>query len=231
MSPVVEVSSCTQSQLVITLTGASDTGTVYIQGRTAACQQTTSSVGTVSHTFLFSSCGLQWEESFKIIVQKNALYQTGEDKQIPVMCITDLSDIEVTNNLNALDKDDDTGKNLTVKPTATMTLYSNGLDVGGGNVKLTDAITMGLQLGADFVSDFDILASSCTASGISIITDSCAPDTALFPNFAKPLQGYLAATFGAFRTTSLDGGSVAMTFSCTLKVCLGTCSPVRSLMS
>jgi len=36
-----------------------------------------------------------------VIIQKNANYQTGADKQIPVMCIADLGDLTVTNNLNA----------------------------------------------------------------------------------------------------------------------------------
>ncbi|KAH3752846.1 hypothetical protein DPMN_187472 [Dreissena polymorpha] len=41
------------------------------------------------------------EESFKVIVQKNALYQTGADKQIPVMCVADLGDLTVSNSIIA----------------------------------------------------------------------------------------------------------------------------------
>ena len=40
------------------------------------------------------------EESFKVIVQKKSLYQTGDDKQIPVMCIADLGDLTVSNSLD-----------------------------------------------------------------------------------------------------------------------------------
>ncbi|CAC5363429.1 unnamed protein product [Mytilus coruscus] len=53
---------------------------------------------------------------------------------------------------------------------------------------------------------------------------SCPTDTELFPEFSKPAQGYLSATFGAFRTTDLNGGSVPMTFTCSLQVCLRSCS-------
>jgi len=56
---------------------------------------------------------------------------------------------------------------------------------------------------------------------------SCATDTELFPQFSSISQGVLSAAFGAFRTTDLNGGSVSMTFSCTLQVCLGSCVPVR----
>ena len=55
---------------------------------------------------------------------------------------------------------------------------------------------------------------------------SCAVDTDLFPHMSRVSQGVLQAAFGAFRTTSLAGGSVAMPFSCTLQVCLGSCTPV-----
>ena len=41
------------------------------------------------------------EETFKIVIQKNMNYQTGADKQIPVMCIADLADLTVTDNLIA----------------------------------------------------------------------------------------------------------------------------------
>ncbi|KAK3095131.1 hypothetical protein FSP39_010654 [Pinctada imbricata] len=219
----VTVDSCTKSKLVLTLTDGASGGIIYIQGQGAACKQTTQT-GAVTHEFDFTSCGIQWESSFKIIVQKKSLYQTGEDKQIPIMCITDLSDITVDNNLNALDKDDDAGQNLTVKPTAIMALYSNNQDVSGGNVQLTDTISMVIQLGSDFVDDFDITAKTCTASTISVIENSCPTDTELFPAFSKPSQGSILASFGAFRTTDLSGGAVTMTFSCTLQVCLGSCA-------
>ena len=60
----------------------------------------------------------------------------------------------------------------------------------------------------------------------AILHCSCAADTDLFPHFTHVGQGILSATFGAFRTTDLNGGSVPMTFSCSLQVCLGSCSAV-----
>ncbi|XP_069102481.1 uncharacterized protein [Argopecten irradians] len=222
-APTLTVNSCTASKLQLTLENAADGGIIYIQGQTSACKQTTSSASTV-HEFDFASCGISWASSFKMIVQKKALYQTGDDKQIPIMCIMDLTDLTVANNLNALDKDDDAGQNLTVKPTASMKLYRSGIDIGGGSVQLTDSLTMSIELDAEFQADFDIVARECTASTINIISASCAADTELFPDFTKPAQGYLANNFGAFRTTDLNGGSVAMTFSCTLTVCQGSCA-------
>ncbi|XP_069102023.1 uncharacterized protein [Argopecten irradians] len=221
------VDSCTSSKLKLTLENAADGGIIYIQGQTSACKQTTSSASTV-HEFDFASCGIAWADSFKMIVQKKALYQTGDDKQIPIMCIMDLTDLTVANNLNALDKDDDAGQNLTVKPTASMKLYRAGIDIGGSNVKLTDVITMSIELDPEFRDDFDIVAKDCTAATIPIINSKCAADVDLFPDFAKPQQGYLVSSFGAFRTTDLNGGSVAMTFSCTLTVCANMCSAVCS---
>ena len=55
---------------------------------------------------------------------------------------------------------------------------------------------------------------------------SCSADTDLFPHVSRVQQGELSATFGAFRTTDLAGGAVAMPFSCTLQVCLGLCPTV-----
>jgi hypothetical protein len=49
------------------------------------------------------------------------------------------------------DKDDDAGLNKTVKPTAFMTLLRDGVDVSGGNVKLTDVITMMVELDNEFL--------------------------------------------------------------------------------
>ncbi|XP_060076164.1 uncharacterized protein LOC132555821 [Ylistrum balloti] len=223
-SPTLTVNSCTASKLRLTLNNAANGGIIYIQGQTSACKQTTQFAVTV-HEFDFASCGITWASSFKMIVQKNALYQTGDDKQIPIMCIMDLTDLTVGNDVNTLDKDDDAGQNLTVKPTASMKIYRSGLDVGGSSVQLTDEITMIVELDAEYKADFDIVAKDCSASTIPIVQSACAADTALFPDFTKPAPGYLSNSFGAFRTTDLNGGSVAMTFSCTLTVCQGSCAP------
>ncbi|XP_045177273.2 uncharacterized protein LOC123537539 [Mercenaria mercenaria] len=223
-NPVLEVTSCTKSKLELTLTDGADGGIIYIQGQGTACRQFTTS-GVSYYTIDFGSCGIQWEESFKVMVQKKALYQTGEDKQIPVMCIADLGDLTVSNNLDVADKDDDAGLNKTVKPTATMSLYSNGNNVNGGTVKLTDIVTLVMELDAEYIEDFDIKAKSCFADNIEIISNACPVDIELFPHISRVSQGLIQAQFGAFRTTSLAGGSVAMPFSCTLQVCLGACSP------
>lgn len=61
-------------------------------------------------------------------------------------------------NVNFLrDKDDDAGQNLTVKPTAFMKLYSDGVDVTGGNVKLTDMLTLTMELDADYLRKLTFL--------------------------------------------------------------------------
>ncbi|XP_076090280.1 uncharacterized protein LOC143062483 [Mytilus galloprovincialis] len=222
-NPSLTVDSCTKSSLKLTLNDAAQDGIIYIQGQGAACKQLTV-IGSNIHEFNFGACGIAWESSFKIIVQKKQLYQTGDDKQIPIMCLADLTDISLSGDVNNLDKDDDAGQNLTVKPTAFMKLYSDGVDVTGGNVKLTDMLTLTMELDTDYLQDFDIKAKYCTASTIPITENTCATDTELFPEFSKPAQGYLSATFGAFRTTDLNGGSVPMTFTCSLQVCLGSCS-------
>ncbi|XP_053404965.1 uncharacterized protein LOC123556033 [Mercenaria mercenaria] len=222
-NPTLTVDSCTKSLLEITLTDAADNGIVYIQGQDSACRQFTTT-GTSTHSIDFASCNIQWEETFKIVVQKNQYYQTGADKQIPVMCIADLADLTVSDNLVAANKDDDAGQNKTVKPTATMALYSGGNSVSGSTVKLTDTITMVMQLDSEYIEDFDIKARSCVADTIDIVTDYCPVDTYLFPVIQRTTQGVIQAEFGAFRTTSLSGDPVPMVFSCTLQVCLGACS-------
>ncbi|KAL4219721.1 hypothetical protein ACF0H5_020135 [Mactra antiquata] len=99
-NPTLSVDSCTKSVLEITLTDAADNGIVYIQGQDTACRQFTTS-GVSTHSIDFNACNIQWEETFKIVVQKNQYYQTGADKQIPVMCIADLADLSVTSGFNA----------------------------------------------------------------------------------------------------------------------------------
>ncbi|KAH3710042.1 uncharacterized protein LOC127857978 isoform X2 [Dreissena polymorpha] len=222
--PTMTIDSCTKRKLEITLNNASASGIVYIQGQSSVCRYPTTD-GVSVHSFDFASCNLQWEESFNVIVQKNALYQTGADKQIPVMCVADIGDLTVSNSLHVADKDDAAGQNLTVKPSAFMTLYRNGVDISGQTVKLTDIITMVLKLDSEYIGDFDIKAKYCAADNIDIIVDACAVDSDLFPHISRIQQGVLQASFGAFRTTNLNGGSVSMPFSCVLQVCLGVCAP------
>ena len=42
------------------------------------------------------------EMLFKMVIQKNSGYQTGADKQIPIFCIPDRSDIIVDNSKETL---------------------------------------------------------------------------------------------------------------------------------
>ena len=53
------------------------------------------------HIYLHTICIILQEESFKIVIQQKAAYQTGNDKQIPIMCLADLNDLTVANNINA----------------------------------------------------------------------------------------------------------------------------------
>ena len=52
------------------------------------------------------------------------------------------------------DKNDDAGINKTIKPTGRMVLYKDGVDIGGQNVKLTDLVTMTIQLDEEFVGNY-----------------------------------------------------------------------------
>ncbi|XP_045178100.2 uncharacterized protein LOC123538202 [Mercenaria mercenaria] len=105
-----------------------------------------------------------------------------------------------------------------------MKLYKDGVDISGSDVKLTDLVTMTIQVDDEYIEDFDIKAKSCTANFIDITQDFCATDTGLFPNFVHVTQGVVTSTFGAFRTTDLGGGFVEMVFTCTVQVCRGLCT-------
>lgn len=51
------------------------------------------------------------------------------------------------------DKEDDAGINKTVKPTAYMKLYKDGEDVSGSDVKLSDVMTMTIQLDDEYLGE------------------------------------------------------------------------------
>ncbi|XP_069102665.1 uncharacterized protein [Argopecten irradians] len=213
---------CSESRLTLTLEGGADGGIIFIQGYGSACRQNTVRNTTVFE-FIFSACGIDPYESFSVIVQKRPHYQSGNDLSYQVVCLFDLS-IELSgSNLN-FESVDEEGVNITIRPTASMTFFSNGQEVTTGQVDLTDTLTMSIQLGSEFKASFDVKARYCTANTIEIITDFCSTDTELFPNFLHPAQGLLASTFNAFRTTDLNGGIVNMVFSCTLQLCFGVCS-------
>lgn len=224
-NPIMRVSGCTKKRLTLLLQNASDEGIVYVLGASSACRQFTSSPVS-RHVITFDDCGITWRDSFKIVIQRKAEYQTGEDKQIPVNCILDTRDLHVGSKIDVIDKVDDPGINKTVSPTASMSLYSSGANVGGKQVRLTDQITMVIQLNEEYDVDFDIQAKNCHADNIQIIKNGCPADAELFPKFTTIKQGMLQAVFGAFRTTRLDAGVVRMSFSCTLNVSLGPHPPV-----
>ncbi|XP_060595017.1 uncharacterized protein LOC132749310 [Ruditapes philippinarum] len=221
--PRLDITSCTKSKVNITVHDAVDGGIVYIQGPGTSCRQSTQA-GVSKHVFDVHTCAINWRETFRVIVQRHPLYQTGADKRFPVTCIPDTSDLIVGNrivNVNVLDKEEEDGVTKTVTPTATMYLYRDGVNVNGKTVQLTEQLTMVIQLDNDYADDFDIEASACHADSIVTIKDSCATDDNLFPTFTHVLQGKLQSTFGVFRPTHLVGGTVNLEFTCTLKVFVG----------
>ncbi|OWF53467.1 hypothetical protein KP79_PYT22933 [Mizuhopecten yessoensis] len=214
---------CTETALSLTLEGAENGGIIYIKGTGATCKQDTVNV-TTELEFVFDACGIDPYAAFSVVVQKKPHYQTGNDIVVPVQCLYDFT-IELSGSETvAREGVDEQGINVTVRPTATMTLYTNGLEVTAGQVDLTDLLTMSIQLGSEYIADLDLKAKYCTANTLEVIEDFCSTDTELFPNFVHPVQGVIATSFGAFRTTDLNGGVVDMVFSCTLQLCLGTCS-------
>ncbi|XP_045194570.2 uncharacterized protein LOC123550200 [Mercenaria mercenaria] len=221
--PRLEVTGCTKSRLNVTIRDAADGGIVYIEGPSTTCSQFTQP-RVSEHVFDVRACAINWSETFRVIVQRHPLYQTGADKRFPVTCIPDTSDINVGSrlvNINVLDKEDEEGITKTIRPTATMYLYRDGVDVNGKTVKLTDELTMIIQLDNDHANDFDIQAIECYADNIQTIADRCPVDENLFPKFTSVVQGKLQAKFGVFRPTQLDDGTVNIEFTCTLQVFLG----------
>ncbi|XP_052769559.1 uncharacterized protein LOC128209453 isoform X2 [Mya arenaria] len=223
-SPVLLIDSCTKQTLQVSIHGASDHGVVYILGCADTCQHYTSAESGV-YIFDLQANKINWERTFRVVIQGHADYQTGQDKQFPVTCIADTSDIAVANPVNLGPLRDETALNKTIKPTATMRLYKDGSSVGGQTVTLMDTLTMVLTLDDGFSEMFDIKARRCVADTFLIVSNFCATNTELFPMFTHSSQGELQSEFGAFRTTSLRGGAVKMTFSCTLQVCKGPCNP------
>ncbi|XP_033725073.1 uncharacterized protein LOC117315046 [Pecten maximus] len=222
-NPTVKVQMCTETRLTLTLEGGANGGIIYIQGHGSACKQNTVTNTTVFE-FMFDACGIDPYEAFTVVVQKKPQYQTGNDISYPVQCLFEFTIDLRGSDLTFVDGVDEEGVNITIRPTAKMILYSNGQEVTAGQVDLADILTMSIQLGSEFMADFDLKARYCTANTIEMIKDFCSTDTELFPNFAHPVQGVISSTFDAFRTTDLNGGIVDMTFSCTLQLCFGACS-------
>ncbi|XP_069141016.1 uncharacterized protein [Argopecten irradians] len=226
--PTLRLISCTRSNLVVKVTGVQEGGLIFIKGQGEDCKQATSSAEQF-YEFDFASCNIKWEKTFRVVIQRLSAFQTGADKQIPVMCIANTDDIVVSNFIGAGDKDDDTGQNRTTKPKAALAFYKviTGEEVMGSEVKLTDRLILTLQLEEQYTNDLDMKARYCQAADIVIIDDFCAVEPELFGNFWKIKQGTLISEFGAFRTTNFDGGSVMMNFTCILQLCQGPCVPSK----
>ncbi|XP_071140143.1 uncharacterized protein [Mytilus edulis] len=221
-SPKLVLNSCNRNTITFTINNATDGGIVYILGSGPGCNRSTFS-GYNTYSFDFSSCNVIWGRAFRIVIQRKSLYQTGDDKIIPINCIADLSDINVQAGLNIVPGQDDTLQTVTTKPAAYMTLLSNGNDVRGKMVQLTDSITLNIELFDQYKGDFDIKASTCTASTITIVDRGCSVDTDLFPSFSKPRVGFITSTFRAFVPTEQTGSILSLQFSCTLDICLKSC--------
>ncbi|XP_063436546.1 uncharacterized protein LOC134717976 [Mytilus trossulus] len=221
-SPKLVLNSCNRNTITFTINNATDGGIVYILGSGPGCNRSTFS-GYNTYSFDFSSCNVIWGRAFRIVIQRKSLYQTGDDKIIPINCIADLSDINVQAGLNIVPGQDDTLQTVTTKPAAYMTLLSNGNDVRGKMVQLTDSITLNIELFDQYKGDFDIKASTCTASTITIIDRGCSVDTDLFPSFSKTRVGFITSTFRAFVPTEQTGSILSLQFSCTLDICLKSC--------
>ncbi|CAC5389454.1 unnamed protein product [Mytilus coruscus] len=217
---------CNRNTITFTINNATDGGIVYILGSGPGCNRSTFS-GYNTYSFDFSSCNVIWGRAFRIVIQRKSLYQTGDDKIIPINCIADLSDITVQAGLNIVPGQDGPLQTVTTKPAAYMTLLSNGNDVRGKMVQLTDSITLNIELFDQYKGIVQVTstlkASTCTASTITIIDRGCSADTDLFPSFSKPRVGFITSTFRAFVPTDQTGSIVSLQFSCTLDICLKSC--------
>lgn len=220
------VNSCTNDKVTFTLTEAANGGIIYIQGSGPGCRHVTYTGSNVLE-FAFSSCGIVWERSFRIVIQRKELYLTADDKIIPVTCIADLSDITVHTSIDTMSKEDETPQTIRIKPSAFMRLLSGGNDVSGKMVKLTDSVTLRIELHYQYRGNFDIKATTCRALNIPLIVGGCPTDRDLFPQFTKLSRGVMASSFKAFIPTEHTSNRVTITFTCTLDVCLNTC-PQRS---
>ena len=226
--PNLILDSCTKRSLNFHLYNSSDTGIVFVKGQDVACQQHTSRNETY-YSFFFDSCGIDWGTTVQVVVQKHDYYQTGHDPIFPLECSADLSEFEINvdQELTILANDTaDDNATMTVRPTASMLLYSRGKKVNGKSVPMSQRVKMVLDLDSEYKSDFDIAARSCSALTIPLVEDFCPTDNALFPNFKRKAQGELETEFGAFRITKLDGSAVEMVFTCQLKICLGSCENI-----
>lgn len=61
-------------------------------------------------------------------------------------CVQKYCFLQCVSRIDFSDKNDDASVNKTVKPAEQMTPFKKGQDVSGGNVKLTDLVTMTIQL-------------------------------------------------------------------------------------
>ena len=90
-------------------------------------------------------------------------------------------------------------------------------------VKLTDSVTLRIELHYQYRSNFDIKATTCRALNIPLIVGGCPTDVDLFPQFTKLSRGVMASSFKAFIPSDYTSNRVTVTFTCTLDVYLNTC--------
>ncbi|KAL4235429.1 hypothetical protein ACF0H5_007065 [Mactra antiquata] len=218
--PELELSSCLQGKVTLLLHGGTDGGIIYIQNREPACRRVTRDTLTRVE-FDFQECNIKWGETFKVVIQRKSLYQTWDDKQFPVTCYPDISDLKVVQDVKYSELYDEPGISKTTKPRAMMLLLRNNEDIAGDVISLRDNLTMIIQLEAAYENDFDIDVDSCFADVIQTIKDGCSLDTELFPDFVDVRQGKLQTTFRAFRPTNQKGGTIKISFTCNLNIYIG----------
>ncbi|CAG2243539.1 unnamed protein product [Mytilus edulis] len=156
---------CSKSKVTLAVNMAAEGGIIYIQGQGSACLQTTTSTSR-HYEFHFDICNITYGTVFRVIVQKYPTIQTGYDKVIPVICLADLSEIDLIEEVLPK-KDDDVGVNITTKPVANLRVYtSSKTDIsGGGVVNLNASIAMTITLADDFTGKEEVdVAFSCRLS-------------------------------------------------------------------
>ncbi|KAL4216861.1 hypothetical protein ACF0H5_023325 [Mactra antiquata] len=226
-SPNVTVTGCESREVTVDILNASDGGIIFIQERNESCRYVTESMRK-SYKFHFDTCNIEYNEQFRVIVQKHPNYQTGYDKVIPVICMIDTSDLIVSSIVYPEEPmDNSKGLNKTTKPKVRMKISTgNGLLTA---VNVNDKVNLSLILEDKYNGDFDIKAKNCRAEMISLVKDECSTNENLFPNFDKIDQGSLQAMFEAFRPTNFDtdedddDNDVDVIFTCNIAVCKGKC--------
>ncbi|XP_052814183.1 uncharacterized protein LOC128241281 [Mya arenaria] len=224
-SPNLTISSCKNRRAVIHVEDAAPGGLLFIQGGGSDCLRTTE-LQLTEHTFMFEQCNIEYDMKFRVVVQQNPRYQTGNDKVIPIMCLVDTSDLHVSNIIYPAESNDKS-MNKTVRPTVSMRIVASDDVISGepiSEVSIDDELKLLLSLDEPYLHDFDIKAKDCIASKLPLVKNECSSDQDLFPNFSKGQRGSLTSAFHAFTPTNLLGAAeVDVAFTCNVTVCKGEC--------